>query len=377
MSSLFSQPIDKDRYVFLDFLRIFAFISVLVGHKLIDYFIHYSRDTTLHITIRDFLKLITPFFWAGGAGLIVFFLVSGYIITAVLQKETPGIFIIKRIFRIYPLYITAVILEIIFGYVKFHTPIPPLHILLPRLLLIGDFCKTPLALDCVEWSLRVEILFYAIMAFFKYIGLFQNGLYLSIGFMCAILTVQIFGPLTPFLGPLSGYTSLFFPFLFIGSIVYLLENKKLNIYVGLMVIFYIVISHLLRVPYINNDLGNAHFAIIGILLFLIAWKWQRKFKMNALVFLLSSLTYSVYLFHAWFWDYLEDFINKIHTPSYSSKLIMLFLLFTFCYVTHLIIEKPCIKFGQRLLRFRIRTSGYGETDTGSREATVDIGQEAS
>ena len=92
-------------------MRIFAFISVLVGHKIYDKLEFASQNQSLHITIRYLAEALLPLCLGGAAGVIVFFLTSGYIITHVLQKEETAEFIVKRIFRIYPLYIFAVITE--------------------------------------------------------------------------------------------------------------------------------------------------------------------------------------------------------------------------------------------------------------------------
>ena len=75
---------DDRRVVFLDYLRIFAFVSVLVGHKFAEPLQAAMADPTSpgHRAAR----LSWPWVQGGGVGVLVFFLVSGYVITQVLQR---------------------------------------------------------------------------------------------------------------------------------------------------------------------------------------------------------------------------------------------------------------------------------------------------
>ncbi len=66
-----------------------------------------------------------------------------------------------------------------------HQPLQ-FHILIPQLLLIGDFFQTPHTLNGVEWTLRVEVLFYVFMLILRYtdlIGKRENFLpWILVGF---------------------------------------------------------------------------------------------------------------------------------------------------------------------------------------------------
>lgn len=151
------------RIIFLDYLRIFAFTSVLIGHKFYADLLTLSNNDLVHESLRFIIKLSLPLFEGGGAGVIVFFLVSGYIITHVLQPEQPLEFLIKRLFRIYPLYLVSVLLQCFFLSFIYHTHVE-LQILVPQMLLIGDFFNTPHALNGVEGLLHNRL--YALILLF-------------------------------------------------------------------------------------------------------------------------------------------------------------------------------------------------------------------
>ena len=84
------------RIAFLDYLRIFAFVSVLIGHKYYAALSAAAANNKLHATLRLFFEYLMPFVYGGGAGVIIFFLISGYIISEVLASEQPTSFLIRR-----------------------------------------------------------------------------------------------------------------------------------------------------------------------------------------------------------------------------------------------------------------------------------------
>ncbi|MBP8860298.1 MAG: acyltransferase [Ottowia sp.] len=145
-----------ERLAFLDWLRIYAFASVLAGHKFHEPVARAAQAETAWL--RWPARLLWPFIEGGGVGVVVFFLISGYIITQVLQRESAPEFLLKRAFRIYPLYLVAVGIE--FLILRSHGQGVGWQTLLQQMLLAGDFFGTPYALAGVEWTLRLEILFY-------------------------------------------------------------------------------------------------------------------------------------------------------------------------------------------------------------------------
>ena len=152
---------DNQRIVFLDWLRVFAFSSVLFWHFFYIDLQELLTSPELNGFIRGLLELLMPFM-RGSVGVTVFFLVSGYIITHILHEQNPLEFVVKRVFRIYPLYIATVLITYLVAWEK-----PSFSVLIPQLLLIGDVFHTPYALNGIEWTLRVEMMFYGIIFYFR------------------------------------------------------------------------------------------------------------------------------------------------------------------------------------------------------------------
>ena len=179
------------RIIFLDYLRVFAFVSVLIGHKFYPEVSTYANSfETHHITQQYLVNIILSMFTGGGAGVIVFFMISGYIVLHVLQSEQPVEFMIKRVFRIYPLLIIAIFVEVFISYVSQDTPISLLQTM-QQMSLFGDFFNTPHALLGVEWTLRIEILFYILMFLLSFSFLIKRKNY-SLLIIFSVISIGLY-----------------------------------------------------------------------------------------------------------------------------------------------------------------------------------------
>ena len=337
------------RIVFLDYLRIFAFISVLVGHKFSDYWVEFSNNFDIHATPRLLVTLLLPLVQAGGAGVVVFFLISGYIITHVLQTEKTTEFVIKRLFRIYPLYVVAVLIQYV--PVFFAGKTPDLPHFLAQISLMGDFFGTSYTLNGVEWTLRAEVLFYLYMAVLKASKMLDKNVrflpYVYIltvllsAFLCPIPSEEIWS---------KGYLTIYGPFLLLGSSIYLLEKRIISLSMFSLCMLFIFYNYYHFISVYQKLWINAHFAILAFLIFSIALLFRKFFILTAWAAVLSDMTYAVYLFHNWFFEYIKDGMNMAHFEIRNPNLVALCLLFITCYLLVRLVEKPGIKLGKLVLR---------------------------
>ncbi|RBL70663.1 acyltransferase [Pseudomonas sp. MWU13-2625] len=339
------------RIVFLDYMRVFAFMSVLIGHKLELQLQAFIANGSQHATLRLIAELAYTLCLGGAAGVVVFFLTSGYIISHVLQMEAPLEFMIKRIFRIYPLYVVAVLLEWVMWHHLNNIPFPPLSVLIPQLLLIGDFFQTPNTLASVEWTLRIEVMFYLYMGLLKAVGAFrqQNRLpWILFGSACVLyLLPQIPGKEMWN----HGYFTLYAPFLLMGSLVYLMEvgtanRKSCAVIIGIMFLIY-----MLLISRFQPGWSQSHFAIMALGIFVTGWLYGSKLPDGKILRMASDLTYSVYLFHNWLWLYLSLLVAGRGFKSVSPSLQTFILLIVVCYFMHKTIEMQGIKLGKKVLVF--------------------------
>jgi peptidoglycan/LPS O-acetylase OafA/YrhL len=343
------QPADKisSRIVFLDYMRIVAFLSVVISHK---FFGEITQLSSLdnHVTIRSVGQLLFALTWGGLAGVIIFFLTSGYIITHVLRRETAGAFLLRRAFRIYPLYICAVLLEIGLATGMGNAPLPPLRDLIARLLLVGDFVGVENSIGGVEWTLRIEVLFYVFMAAIRVCGLMSREKFLP--FLFLVVSVLLYkAPLFPSFAEWNlGYLNLFFPFLLMGSVIYLADFKKISkIHAGVVTMIMFGI-HLVLMTKVHANWKESQYALIAVAIFLGAVALKQHFSDGKGVRLLSDLTYAIYLFHNWLWLYFVAALARRGVEGQLAIIFTILSLFLFCFFAHKLIENTAIKIGRRL-----------------------------
>ncbi|MBC7624590.1 MAG: acyltransferase [Aeromicrobium sp.] len=343
------------RIVFLDYLRIFAFVTVLIGHTFYLSLVNLAQDPTAHSTARLIANLCLPFVYGGGAGVVVFFLVSGYIITQVLQTEQTVEFLVKRAFRIYPLYMLAVIVQ--YALLAIAGQAPNLQILLPQLLLVGDFFGTPYTLNGVEWTLRLEIVFYVFMSLARSLNL-TTGASKVLPYLLVATTIAC-GILAPIPSAdiwSKGYVTIYGPFLLLGSMFYLFERRKIGaVFLSLFTVL-IFLQYFKLIAAYQKMWLDAHFAALALLIFFVCWAARSRISAAPQwVLLLSNMTYAVYLFHNWFFDYTKKLFAHFSVAIVHPDVQALAVLLMVCFFLAKYVEKPAIFLG-RVLLVRLRIS---------------------
>ncbi len=336
------------RIVFLDYLRIFAFASVLAGHKF-----HAPVEAAAHAESGGWrwpARAVWPLIEGGGAGVVVFFLVSGYIITQVLQREGTAEFLIKRMARVYPLYVVAVLTECVL--MRTRGQMPAAGDLLAQLLLVGDAFATPYALAGVEWTLRLEMLFYALMACLRAACMThaRRGRWLIALYVLVCAALYAWGPWATHTDWTRGYITLYLPFLLLGSAIWLRERGAIGWpLLGLVVVTVFCLYRWGLAAWQPRWL-HAPFAALAVALFLGLWALRRQLFAPAWVLALSELTYAVYLFHNWLFDALRDGVMRWGVSRVQADLAALMLLGFICWALVRTVERPGMRAGRWVAR---------------------------
>jgi len=340
----------SSRIDFLDYMRVVAFLSVLLGHKFHSDIAALSVDDGVHITIRLFMSALSGITYAGAAGVVLFFFTSGYIITHVVVRENVVDFALRRCFRIYPLFWFAVLMEVILDKSVLGINYPDAIVIIQRLLLIGDFTDTPYGLAGVEWTLRIELMFYLFMGVIKATGLIDRSFLLPVVYAFAVAVLSLSGPLPNHAEWSSGYFNLYFPFLLCGSLIYISQEKMANRAVCYSVLLLIFLAFLMNTLNFKPWLKESHHAIIASGIFIISCAYRHKIRATASILLLSELTYSVYLLHSWTWKYLEMICEWVGIKFIPLRVQIVILLFLICYISYKLIELPAIRVGRKVSR---------------------------
>jgi len=167
---------------------------------------------------------------------------------------------------------------------------------LAKIFLVGDLFGIPYGLGNVEWTLRIEMYFYILMAFFKYTNILYNSLF-SLNFIMISFLFLINDPIPSFNESFIGYISLYFPLLFIGCLFYMVEFSKKSRFLSLISIFIIYIIHVQNLINFEKSYFYFRFLHVGLVIWCVTWYVRDLFTVNRIVNLLSNLTFSIYLFH--------------------------------------------------------------------------------
>ncbi len=142
------------RLAWLDVLRGVAALAVVFDHA--------SYDVLQHVR-----GIIYQWFDPGNYGVFVFFIISGYIVPASLERKgSVRTFWVSRLFRLYPLYLLAVGVAVTlymlhFGSVRGEDSDPETSIL-SQLLMMSNVLAGQ-NLPNVVWSLSYEMVFYLLL----------------------------------------------------------------------------------------------------------------------------------------------------------------------------------------------------------------------
>ena len=137
----------QQRISSLDTLRGVAILMVMVGHYLPASGL--SDRIAWHVTSL------------GRGGIILFFLLSGYLIYWNVQAHAPSVFLSRRFFKIFPAYLINVL--VLFTSALFVEPKWSVAALLSNLTMTQDLFGQP-SLTGGYWTLLIEVKFYLLIA---------------------------------------------------------------------------------------------------------------------------------------------------------------------------------------------------------------------
>ncbi len=137
---------------------------------------------------------ISPWFDFGQYGVLVFFLVSGYVIPVSLERRgSVRGFWITRFFRLYPLWALAAVIGTVFGLVGVYSTLPaqtsgqPWSATLAHVTMLQDLLQVPSVVN-VFWTLSYEMAFYLLVTAMFVFGVHRASTGTSLTFaVCALV----------------------------------------------------------------------------------------------------------------------------------------------------------------------------------------------
>lgn len=339
------------RFGFLDVLRGSASLLVVWDH-IFSIWPHYNNINIGFVTIvQNFvnkpLGLIQDFGWLG---VVLFFLISGFVITHVAQRETPREFITKRVLRIYPILSLAVLASIaltpsLWEKATLTSTIANMtllnYIMVPQVVLLG-----------VAWTLAIEMIFYALVLLLFPLRTSPILSILAILTLTASITYfsKSFG--NSFF--LFAVTASYVPYLVTGQVFYfLLHAKSLRFPTAILLLaityacllYGISSFHPHTLPVENSYLLSYVFAAA---IFLLAFAANDQLTPGRIITILSEHSYALYLFHGaigfWVLDHLVPVVG-----FYPAVLVALAAIAMAVGLVHAMIEKPMLKLARKVV----------------------------
>ncbi|MCQ8180240.1 acyltransferase [Methylomonas sp. SURF-1] len=311
-----------ERIATLDFFRGIAILMVICGHFLPQRLV--------------FGNLATSFATMGRGGVIVFFLLSGYLIFKSLQNCNIGAFLCRRFFKIFPAYWLNLLVLFIAGQLGFGLAIHSNATYLANFTMLSDLFRLP-NVSNVYWTLLIEVKFYVFIALYSH--------FLKNRFVSAAPVLFTLANAAMFV--LRGQASqllTFFPVFFVGIQVFqaeksdwagvsLLRLALTALLAGLNVAVFDGIYPLWSMAYI---LGGAA-AMAGLL--------QSGFSMALLAFF-GKVSYSNYLYHTLVGYSAFEWIGRQQSLAGNLLAVAVVVVVStwVAYLSYILVELPSVRF---------------------------------
>jgi peptidoglycan/LPS O-acetylase OafA/YrhL len=326
----------QERINELDAFRGIAVMAVVIFHYTTRYEELFSHKD------QNFLQ-----FPLGLYGVHLFFIISGFAIYMTLSNSNSiRDFMVKRIIRLYPAYIIAVILTFSLTHIfqlKGRTTSITDGIL--NLTMLQGFIPGIANVDGVYWSLKVEITFYVLIGLLLTIKLLKKIEYISIVWLLACSVVSLFGSWIPGSNMIKTLLIPAYCNLFIAGIMFYRLKQKLA-----STNCHVVIGLCLLYQYTFNSVISGTIVLLFFSLFyLIIYDKMKFISIKPLKFL-GFISYSLYLVHQNI-GYL--IIRELENNGYSNNLtIIIPIIFSviLAYFITKFIEKPAQNFALKLYK---------------------------
>lgn len=351
---------DNQRQNNIDLLRAIAVISV---------FIHHAQSTFG----GDF-----PFFgeYGGQFGPQLFFLISGYLISASCTRHPLTDYAIHRIFRIIPAYLLFFLgIGLFNGVISWdNISQAPWEFLANILLMQHLFPKALLHYDTlhVTWTLTVEVLWYASAPLLLWRRSLNTATVIGITLFSSVWAYaanqHVFDGFYPGVTDVNpGFSYLFLAnhffsqicFFAFGAWIFFHRDRLRKVNPFLLMMLAVLLFILRKYYFIYNPIFITG---IGLGLLMLAGINSPALRSKG-VFIISEVSYSIYLCH---FPVLLMVKNIWQISGYLGVAVSILLTLTLSVISYIFLEKPAINFGKHLTKSKFplsSTSAQKNLDT--------------
>lgn len=357
MASDTSSTIDSSRDVgfrigWLDVMRALAVLMVAYDH-LVALYLKQTRQTLwAHNLITRYIVepfgIIQDFGWMG---VCLFFLVSGFVITHVAYRERPVEFVVRRIFRIYPPLVVAILISVLILRHQKDLTFSVTEVLVSFTLL--NYFQTPQVVTLgIAWSLLVEIFFYGLVVC-------QMGLLKRVPFLATMFAIfgtaivlyycRAFGH-TYFL---VAATFAYVPYLLFGQIVYLRAARRISTLEACLLAVLCYVSLVLGVLRIHTQfypIGNSYLLSFAYALLIFISALAMDLKPGPVLRSIAQKSYGIYLLEGTLGVYLIFWLQGVGLSYPVALSGGIAVGYACCVLFYRLVEYPAQSIGRRIGR---------------------------
>lgn len=354
------------RFQNIDQMRGLAASSVLLGHLCANAFIisrDLSPDNLANVVLHQVFN--SGYVEFGRLGVLIFFLISGYLIPFSFSGDHPlRNFVISRFFRLYPLYWFSLGAALTVSYMAGNAIAS--YDVLANISMVPDFLGSERALD-VYWTLELEFVFYILVAtLYACFGALSLATARRCSASLIAMTLALSAMQTVGLPSLGADRLLLIAVMFLGATMRgtqtnvgrTVDRYVVMLSLGLLaaVVFRGYVHFEMKIygsefPY-SNYLSHVITHILAFLIFAFAISVM-KIPFADLLGRLGTISYSVYLVHPVIINMVDAMgwrepllASSLYVPSIFVITILLSL------VSYAAIEKPFMQLG-KAIRFRV------------------------
>jgi len=299
----------------------------------------------------------------GVFGVAVFFLISGLVIPISLRNLSTGKFLMRRFFRIYPVYWSCLAISLAMYLVcswYWSTPLPDRiswPFLLRNLSLLHSAAGIA-SLDFVCWSLAVEIKFYIIVAVIFLIGKRAHRVIsLCIAFLTLCCVAAYFS--THGQSPESSFSYLisdtkYISFMLLGCLFYYALYNEISTgaalgYGAIVYALFVTINAFYEHEFLGPLVKNYTYALA---LFWSCYLLRHRFKDNKILDFVADISFPLYLIHSMIGYVSMPILIDKGIPYTFAWMISLGLAVLIAFLVHRYVEVPVNAFGKKVSDFR-------------------------
>lgn len=330
----------KQRLEVLDSARGIAALMVVFLHA-------------FEISAQEAAKSFTKWFMPGYAGVLLFFIISGFVIGLSLDRSSRlRDYVIARAFRIYPLFLfslAVMVMLLAFKVADWPFPMPFTKAAIFNLTMLQEWFKVP-SLMALYWTLGYEMAFYILMGLLFVFKIHQKA-WTGFWLIAGLTNLQMILSLAANRW-IGGGKILGFLFLFLGVVFYAtqqgrLTKKHLNFAIATVLVT-VLIQQMIAPKFLPSAVGEYGSTVATFLVVLTArvgLEYIDRSSKPVLIYL-GTISYSVYLMHGIVTRLLSK--TPISQSFWTMFPVTVALTILISAITYKLIETPGIELGKKL-----------------------------